>query len=66
MPVVTLYRFRIRDPLTGRWRETGHHMIEAEAEARYPERERLDWTREDRHVDPSAPGHGAVLGPRKL
>ena len=47
---ITLYRWRIRDEVTGRMRTTRHHMTEADALARHPEAERLDDTREVREV----------------
>lgn len=51
-----LYRWRIRSEVTGRMTTTRHLMTEADALAHHPGAERLESTREVRHVpdDPEA------------
>ena len=50
-----LYYFRVRDAITGKWRQTRYRLSEADALDRYGEGnyELLDWTREVRDGDPS-------------
>jgi hypothetical protein len=61
MRAVEHFQYKVRDPRTGRWYRTRYKMSEADAAARHPERERLDHTREVRHVldegdTPGSPG----------
>ncbi len=53
MVEVTLYRFRVRDPINGKWRTTRHHMTLDEARTRHGEAnyELLEWSREVRRFD---------------
>jgi hypothetical protein len=50
METIELYKFRVRDPLSGKWRETRYRLSDTEALVRYGDGnyERLDWTREVR------------------
>ena len=59
-----LYFFRVRDPLTGKWRQTRYRLNDDEARARYGDGnfERLDWTREGRSGDPSNQSTSHLLG----
>jgi len=43
---LVLYRFEVRDAITGKWRQTRYRLSDAEARQRYGEGnyERLDWS----------------------
>jgi len=66
---VKVYRYRVKDPITGRWYVTHYKVTEEIAAKRYPERERLETTEETRTVyDPDTPisSHQIVFGgPKK-
>jgi len=59
---IILWRWRIRDPLTGKWRATRCRMTEAEALARFPEAQQIEHTREEPHDlrGDGYPGTGAL------
>ncbi len=46
---IVLWRWRIRDERTGRWRETRYHMTEAEALTRHPGAQKIESSRQERH-----------------
>jgi len=60
----SLYFFRIRDALTGKWRQTRYRLNDEDARARYGDGnyERLDWTREIRTGDPGGQSTSHLLG----
>jgi len=59
-----LYFFRVRDSLTGKWRQTRYRLNDEEARARYGDGnfERLDSMREVRSGDPRQQGTSQLLG----
>jgi hypothetical protein len=59
MHEVEYYQYRVRDQVSGKWYRTRCKMDEQTAAERYPERERLDDTRELRQIlDPGDPAYG--------
>ncbi len=59
---IILRRWRIRDELTGKWRETRYSMTEAEALARHPQAQKIEGSREERR-DPRGDGYPGTGGP---
>jgi len=59
-----LYFFRLRDQLSGKWRQTRYRLSDADALDRFDEGnyERLDWSREVRSGGGTA--HSAPLAPK--
>ena len=65
-----LYFFRVRDEITGKWRQTRYRLSDGEALNRFGagNYERLDWSREVRtgggsvHSAPLAPNKPNVIG----
>ena len=59
-----LFFFRVRDALTGKWRQTRYRLSDEDARVRYGEGnyERLDWTREIRIGDPGKQSTSHLLG----
>lgn len=49
---LVLHRWRVRDPLTGRWRATRYVATEEEISRKYERYEVIPGTREEREVDP--------------
>ena len=54
MTLLELYHFKVRDPVTGKWRTTNYRLTVEEARQRYGEGnyEVLEWSREVRAGDP--------------
>ncbi len=65
MVELTLYRFKVRDPINGKWCTTRHHMALDEARARHCEAncEMLEWSREVRRFDVDKLSAGHVARP---
>ena len=59
-----LFFFKVRDSLTGKWRQTRYRLSDDEARLRYGDGnfERLDWTREVRIGEPGAQSTAHLLG----
>lgn len=64
MDDLVLYFFRVRDAISGKWRQTRYRLSDDEARLRYGDGnfERLDWTREVRIGEPGAQSTAHLLG----
>jgi hypothetical protein len=62
---IELWRWWVRDPLTGKRRRTSYGMTEDEARARHPGAEKVEGTKEVRAVDPTAFGYGGCFGSKR-
>lgn len=64
MAETVLYRFRVRNALTGKWRQTRYVLTEENAEKRFGKGnyERLEWSKEVREGgDAGGEGHGRLF-----
>jgi hypothetical protein len=52
MPKIVLYRWRVRDPVTGRWRALRYHASEADVRGQFTECEPITGSRKELDVDP--------------
>jgi hypothetical protein len=64
MTELRLYRFKVRDPITDKWRTTRYHLTAEETRERYGEGnyELLEWSREARSFDVNKLTAGHLAG----
>ncbi|HTO46767.1 MAG TPA: hypothetical protein VML91_03935 [Burkholderiales bacterium] len=62
MPTIELWRFTVREPLTGKRRRTTYLLTLEEALARYVDPEPVLYSLERREVEEQGRGHGQTLG----